>query len=71
MEANSNLGPLADEFGEVRARLAELKDREQKLRSEILETGAACLRGDRFIVGIRQSQVTRLDVAMIRTEMGQ
>jgi hypothetical protein len=36
MEANSNLGPLADEFGEVRAQLAELKEREQKLRSEFL-----------------------------------
>jgi hypothetical protein len=71
MKANSNLGPLADELGEVRAQIAELKEREQELRSEILDVGEDRIRGERFTVGVQRREMMRLDIALIREKMGE
>ena len=67
----TNTGPLADEYGDIIARINELKARQQELRSEILETGESCIRGEHYTVGIRRGIRKSLDIGAIGERFGQ
>lgn len=65
-----NLGPLADEFGSLRAQIAELKVRERHLREQILASGEEHIEGDIFRVFTRHSTRKTLDIEAVREELG-
>jgi hypothetical protein len=67
----SNRHPV-DRLADVRAEMRELKEREEKLRNEILEgeRGECDLSGDEFEACIVHSEQERVSIDAIRRKMG-
>lgn len=64
----TNRNPV-DELGEVREQIKHLKEKEGLLRSEIID-GEFSLAGDDFVASVSTVKSERVDVPMLREEVG-
>lgn len=60
---------IADRMGELRARMAELKEQEESLRKEALKTGLEEIEGRRFRLLVLNVEVTMVDYKGLVEEM--
>ena len=65
---DANRHPV-DQLGDVRAEIRALREREALLRSEVLESKAGLV-GDEYEATLFRSIVERVDVALMKRELG-
>ena len=63
--------PRQDALGHVRAELAALREREEGLKTELLERGVARADGRLFRAVVSKAVSWRLDTARLKTEFGE
>jgi hypothetical protein len=67
---NLSAGAVADEFGTVKAQIAELQDREKALRDELIRRGISEIAGSAYCVSITEIVRWTLDTKAVKAEMG-
>lgn len=65
----SNIAPLADELGKIKAAIAELETKEQELRAEIIAAGHDAIEGDIYRVVVIKSVRETLDARAAREKL--
>lgn len=69
MSKRNNLSPLADEFGRLKAKAAEIEQRLGELKVEIVASGHDAIEGDLFRVTVSQAERQTLDMAAVREKL--
>jgi hypothetical protein len=67
---NFSAGDLADELGAVKSDLADLKSREDALRSELIRRGVSEVEGVLFRATVTEATRWTLDTDRVKSEMG-
>lgn len=62
----STMGQIADKYGEIKARIAELAKHEKALKNAIIEGGVAAVEGKRYRVTLSLSERSTLDSAAVK-----
>ena len=69
LPAQSNSTTAIDELGDVRAQLAQLKDKEEALKRAIIEMGPGAHEGKLFRATVTESKRAQLDMEWVRTKL--
>jgi hypothetical protein len=67
---NLPLPALVDEFGALKAQIAELETREKALRTELIDRGSSVADGTLYSASITEAIRWTLDAKAVRSEMG-
>jgi hypothetical protein len=67
---NLPLPALVDEFGALKAQIAELETREKALRTELIGRGSADADGTHYSASITEAVRWTIDAKAVRSEMG-
>lgn len=65
----NNLAPLADEYGRLRAQMAEIETKLGALKVEIVASGHDAIEGDLFRVTVSNSVRETLDLDAVREKL--
>jgi hypothetical protein len=66
---NSNLKPLVDELGAIKAQIADLEIREKKLRDQLVAIGPGAYDGDNYRATVSSSERDTLDMKAVREKL--
>ena len=65
----NNLGPIVDELGRVKAMMANLAEREEALKAQLIEAGPGAYEGALFRVTVSKSERANLDLEAVRSKL--
>lgn len=65
----SNLSPIIDELGVLKAQIANLEAQEKALKDQLIELGAGCYEGQVFKVTVSVAERSNLDMKAVRAKL--
>jgi hypothetical protein len=69
MRNTSNLTPLVDELGHIKAQMANLVMREKALKTQLIDAGVGAYEGDDYRASVSHSVRETLDMDAVREKL--
>jgi hypothetical protein len=67
--SSSNIAPVVDEFGALKAEIARLEKRAEKLRAQLIECGTGVHEGEKYHVSVTLDERVMLPIKAARKKL--